>query len=113
MFRKTLQLGAGIALGFGLICGQAGDLTAQDDGAIGTDVSHLNAGENPYTTAYDVRIGSGIFERSCSRCHGLDGTGGERGPDLTSGFQPWRSVGLADCIVSSDFEWRHASRCAR
>ncbi|SVB09602.1 uncharacterized protein METZ01_LOCUS162456 [marine metagenome] len=70
MFRRTLQLGAGIALG--LVCGQVADLAAQ---------------ENPFTTAYDVGIGSRIFERSCSRCHGLDGTGGERGPDLTSGFQ--------------------------
>ena len=44
-------------------------------------------GTNIYTTARDVTTGERQFERHCSRCHGIGGTGGERGPDLTSGFQ--------------------------
>lgn len=44
-------------------------------------------GTNIYTTARDVQTGERQFDRHCSRCHGIGATGGERGPDLTSGFQ--------------------------
>ena len=44
-------------------------------------------GTNVYTTANDVATGEQQFDRHCSRCHGIGGTGGERGPDLTSGFR--------------------------
>ena len=44
-------------------------------------------GTNVYTTANDVAMGERQFDRHCSRCHGIGGTGGERGPDLTSGFR--------------------------
>lgn len=44
-------------------------------------------GTNIYTTANDVAVGERQFDRHCSRCHGVGATGGERGPDLTSGFQ--------------------------
>jgi putative heme-binding domain-containing protein len=51
--------------------------------------SHVAAqeGTNVYTTANDVASGESQFDRHCSRCHGIGGTGGERGPDLTSGFR--------------------------
>jgi len=44
-------------------------------------------GTNIYTTARDVASGEQQFDRHCSRCHGIGATGGERGPDLTSGFR--------------------------
>jgi putative heme-binding domain-containing protein len=44
-------------------------------------------GTNVYTTANDMASGERQFDRHCSRCHGIGGTGGERGPDLTSGFR--------------------------
>jgi putative heme-binding domain-containing protein len=44
-------------------------------------------GTNIFTTGRDVQAGQAHFDRHCSRCHGIGGTGGERGPDLTSGFQ--------------------------
>ncbi|MDE2924218.1 MAG: c-type cytochrome [Acidobacteriota bacterium] len=40
--------------------------------------------ENPHTTEADVEAGARVFRRSCSLCHGPDGTGGD-GPDLTRG----------------------------
>ena len=42
---------------------------------------------NVFTTGQDVQTGGAQFDRHCSRCHGIGGTGGERGPDLTSGFR--------------------------
>lgn len=39
---------------------------------------------NPHTTEADVEAGARVFRRSCSLCHGADGTGGD-GPDLTRG----------------------------
>jgi putative heme-binding domain-containing protein len=49
--------------------------------------AHAQEGTNIFTTARDVATGERQFDRHCSRCHGIGGTGGERGPDLTSGFQ--------------------------
>ncbi|MCH2652893.1 uncharacterized protein METZ01_LOCUS117080 [marine metagenome] len=44
--------------------------------------------DNPYTTGQDIQSGEQLFGRNCSRCHGLEAGGGERGPDLrTGGFQ--------------------------
>ena len=40
--------------------------------------------ENPHTSEADVEAGARVFRRSCSLCHGADGTGGD-GPDLTRG----------------------------
>ena len=40
--------------------------------------------ENPHKTEADVEAGAKVFRRSCSLCHGADGTGGD-GPDLTRG----------------------------
>ncbi len=40
--------------------------------------------ENPHTTEADIEAGAVVFRRSCSLCHGADGTGGD-GPDLTRG----------------------------
>ena len=40
---------------------------------------------NPFTTTEDVEGGERLFQRHCSRCHGMDAAGGEIGPDLTTG----------------------------
>ncbi|NIP79479.1 MAG: c-type cytochrome, partial [Gemmatimonadetes bacterium] len=40
---------------------------------------------NPFATAMDARAGEALFDRHCSRCHGLGAAGGETGPDLTTG----------------------------
>ena len=40
--------------------------------------------ENPHATEADIEAGARVFQRSCSLCHGADGTGGD-GPDLTRG----------------------------
>ncbi len=40
--------------------------------------------ENPHTAEADIEAGARVFRRSCSLCHGADGTGGD-GPDLTRG----------------------------
>ena len=40
---------------------------------------------NPFTAVPDVRAGQLLFARQCSICHGDDATGGEIGPDLTTG----------------------------
>ena len=44
------------------------------------------AAENPFTTPLDVRMGERLFRQQCGRCHGRNATGGELGPDLTSGL---------------------------
>ena len=56
-------------------------------GAVLSGRASAQQAENPYTTGLDVRYGRDQFARHCSGCHGLGATGGETGPDLTSGFQ--------------------------
>lgn len=42
--------------------------------------------KNPVTgDAAAIREGQSLFRANCSPCHGLEGSGGGRGPDLTSG----------------------------
>ena len=72
MFRKVHRLGATGAVVAGLAGGVATGLTAQ-------------AEVNPFSTGMDVRSGERLFERRCSRCHGIGATGGDDGPDLTTG----------------------------
>ncbi len=72
MLRKSLHLGITGLLVVAFTGGTANSLSAQDDA-------------NPYAAGLDVRAGEGLFERHCSRCHGMNATGGETGPDLTTG----------------------------
>jgi len=100
MFGKTLQWGATGTLIAGLIATAAPDASAQE-------------GTNIYTTGRDVQAGEGHFDRHCSRCHGIGGTGGERGPDLTSGFRRASTDGGLFVVVRDgvpDTEMRGISR---
>ena len=56
-------------------------------GATGALAAGLSAQEqpNPYTTVQDVQTGQLLFGRQCSVCHGVGATGGEIGPDLSTG----------------------------
>ena len=72
MLRKNLPLRAVGLLIAGLTGVLAGGLSAQ-------------AQANPFTAVPDVRAGQLLFTRQCSICHGDDATGGEIGPDLTTG----------------------------
>lgn len=72
MVGKTTLLGAAVLLATVSPNGTGAALSAQ-------------ATANPYQAGVDVRAGSALFDRHCSRCHGITGTGGEDGPDLTSG----------------------------
>jgi putative heme-binding domain-containing protein len=68
---------------------------------------------NVFTTARDVQAGELQFDRHCSRCHGIGATGGERGPDLTSGFRrAGTDAGLFDVIREGvpDTEMRGIAR---
>ena len=72
MLLKNLHLGAMWVLVAGLTGGLATGLSAQEQ-------------DNPFTTAMDVRTGRQLFTRQCSVCHGVRATGGDVGPDLTTG----------------------------
>jgi len=72
MLHKNSQLGAMGVLIAGLTGVLAGSLSAQEQA-------------NPFTAVPDVRAGQQLFARQCSICHGVGATGGENGPDLTTG----------------------------
>lgn len=71
MVRDALLRGATAALLLAL-GGRLAPLAGQD-------------GTNPFTATVDVGKGEELFERHCARCHGVGATGGETGPDLTTG----------------------------
>ena len=71
MLLRSLHFGAMSVLIAGL-GGLATGLSAQED-------------DNPYTTALDAQTGQRLCARQCSVCHGVRATGGEIGPDLTTG----------------------------
>ena len=72
MLLENLHLGAMWVLVAGLTSGLATGLSAQEQA-------------NPFTAAIDVRAGRQMFTRQCSVCHGVRATGGDIGPDLTTG----------------------------
>ena len=71
MLRKTLHAGI-IGVLFSGLLGSLMTVSGQQQ-------------DNPYTTGQDVQTGEQLFGRNCSRCHGLEAGGGERGPNLTTG----------------------------
>lgn len=74
MLVRTLRIAAAGLVGVALVVVSPPDASAQE-------------GTNIFTTARDVQAGETLFDRHCSRCHGIGGAGGERGPNLTGGFQ--------------------------
>jgi cytochrome c oxidase cbb3-type subunit 3 len=64
--------------------GAMGVLIAWLTGVLATGLSAQEQA-NPFTTVLDVRAGQALFGSQCSVCHGLGATGGEIGPDLTTG----------------------------
>jgi cytochrome c oxidase cbb3-type subunit 3 len=73
MMRKNFRPGIIAVLAVGLASGFHTGVTAQER----TD--------NPYTSTQDVQTGEQLFGSQCSVCHGVGATGGEIGPDLSSG----------------------------
>ncbi len=72
MLLKHFHLGAVWVLVAGLTGGLEVGLSAQEQA-------------NPFTAAIDVQAGRQMFTRQCSVCHGVRATGGDIGPDLTTG----------------------------
>ena len=72
MLLDNFHLGAMCVLAAGMTGGLATGLTAQEQA-------------NPFTAGVDVQSGQRLFARHCTVCHGVGGTGGEIGPDLTTG----------------------------
>ena len=72
MLHNNSQLGAMGVLIAGLTGVLASSLSAQEQA-------------NPFATVQDVQTGQQRFARQCSICHGEGATGGENGPDLTTG----------------------------
>jgi putative heme-binding domain-containing protein len=72
MSLKNLHFGAIWLLVAGLTGGLETGLSAQEQA-------------NPFTTGLDVRTGQRLFDRHCSVCHSVGATGGDNGPDLTTG----------------------------
>jgi len=66
---------------------QLGAMGVLITGLTGVLASSLSAQEqaNPFATVQDVQTGQQRFARQCSICHGEGATGGENGPDLTTG----------------------------
>ena len=88
MLRKTLHAGIIGVLISGLI-GSLMTVSGQEQ-------------DNPYTTGQDVQTGEQLFGRNCSRCHGLEAGGGERGPNLTTGEFQHASTDASLFTVISD-----------
>ncbi len=89
MLLENLHLGAMWALVAGLTGGLATGLSAQEQA-------------NPFTAAIDVQAGRRMFTRQCSVCHGVRATGGDIGPDLTTGEFEHASTDAALFSVISD-----------
>ena len=46
---------------------------------------HGSIADNPFSSPEDLTAGTQSFRSQCAACHGLDGSGGAAGPDLSTG----------------------------
>jgi cytochrome c oxidase cbb3-type subunit III len=46
--------------------------------------AHQNKEKTPASAAFETAAGKAIFATTCAGCHGLDGRGGERGPNIAT-----------------------------
>jgi cytochrome c oxidase cbb3-type subunit 3 len=73
--RDYRRFAAVVALGCGLLC------------ALGRDSAARNGRQQQTHLSPDQEAGRGVYEPNCASCHGLDGRGGERGPDISTRAQ--------------------------
>ena len=81
-----------------LAAGAPGKKKASKPAAVGAELQRAPAAartlENPYAGAEDaVLAGEKLFRRHCAECHGFDGRGREKAPDLHSGVIQSASAG--------------------
>lgn len=65
--------------------GVVGTLAALLAGGLPSGSYAQEPADNPYVSAQDVQTGEQLFGSQCAVCHGVGATGGEIGPDLSTG----------------------------
>ncbi len=87
-----------LAAGLWLAAGVPGKKKAPKPAAVGAELQRAPAAartlENPYAGEKDaVLAGEKLFRRHCAECHGSDGRGRDKAPDLRSGVIQSASAG--------------------
>lgn len=73
---------SGRLTGFVLICGVLSFSIAGQNGLSRQKIRQLHS--PPAKSRPNADLGRATFESTCAACHGLDGRGGERGPDIAT-----------------------------
>jgi len=89
-----------------LAVGAPGKKKTSNSVAVGADLQRAPAAaralENPYAGDKDaVLAGEKLFRRHCAECHGFDGRGREKAPDLLSGAIQSASAGALFWFVTN------------